>query len=68
MIKLEHTEVTGWEAAIRGMRNPMDSWHKSDSYWGCYPNSKKSECGEICINESDYIKRPKTRTFSCLQW
>lgn len=26
MIKLEHTEVLGWEHAIRGMRNPMNSW------------------------------------------
>ena len=32
MIKLEHTEVSGWKAAIRGMRNPMNSWSKSDSY------------------------------------
>ncbi|MCC8083392.1 MAG: hypothetical protein LIP15_04080 [Clostridium sp.] len=31
MIKLENTEVTGWEAAIRGMRNPKNSWSKSDS-------------------------------------
>ena len=31
MIKIEHTEVYGWEAAIRGMRNPMNSWEKSDS-------------------------------------
>lgn len=31
MIKLEKTEVMGWEAAIRGMRNPMNSWEKSDS-------------------------------------
>lgn len=31
MIKLENTEVTGWEAAIRGMRNPMNSWGNSDS-------------------------------------
>lgn len=31
MIKLENTEVLGWEAAIRGMRNPMNSWDKSDS-------------------------------------
>lgn len=31
MIKLEHTEVYGWEAAIRGMRNPLNSWDKSDS-------------------------------------
>lgn len=33
MITLEKTEVMGWEAAIRGMRNPMKSWDKSDSYW-----------------------------------
>lgn len=31
MIKFENTEVIGWEAAIRGMRNPMNSWEKSDS-------------------------------------
>lgn len=31
MIKFENTEVMGWEAAIRGMRNPMNSWEKSDS-------------------------------------
>lgn len=33
MIKLENTEVMGWEPAIRGMRNPMNSWAKSDSGW-----------------------------------
>lgn len=31
MLKIENTEVMGWEAAIRGMRNPMNSWEKSDS-------------------------------------
>lgn len=31
MIKIENTEVFGWEAAIRGMRNPCNSWDKSDS-------------------------------------
>lgn len=31
MLKLENTNVIGWEAAIRGMRNPMNSWDKSDS-------------------------------------
>lgn len=31
MIKIENTEVFGWEAAIRGARNPMNSWHLSDS-------------------------------------
>ena len=33
MIKLENFEVVGWEHAIRGMRNPMNSWAKSDSRW-----------------------------------
>lgn len=32
MIKIENTQVYGFEAAIRGMRNPMNSWEKSDSY------------------------------------
>ena len=31
MLKIEETEVVGWEAAIRGMRNPMNSWGQSDS-------------------------------------
>ena len=33
MLKLENTEVFGWEAAIRGMRNPMNSWSKSDTQY-----------------------------------
>lgn len=31
MVNIENTEVYGWESAIRGMRNPMNSWDKSDS-------------------------------------
>ena len=31
MIRIENIETYGWEAAIRGMRNPMNSWSKSDS-------------------------------------
>ena len=33
MLKIENCEVVGWEHAIRGMRNPMNSWEKSDSYF-----------------------------------
>ena len=33
MLKIELTEVVGWQAAIRGARNPMNSWDKSDSGW-----------------------------------
>ena len=31
MLKIENAEVLGWEHAIRGMRNPKNSWGKSDS-------------------------------------
>ena len=36
MIKIEKTDVFGWESAIRGMRNPMNSWDKSDTDLGKY--------------------------------
>ena len=32
-MKFENTEVWGFKHALRGMRNPMNSWDKSDSYW-----------------------------------
>ena len=36
MLKIENAEVTGWDHAIRGMRNPMNSWEKSDTvHRGC---------------------------------
>ena len=38
MIKLEKTDVFGWESAIRGMRNPMNSWDKSDTAFWVHPN------------------------------
>ena len=33
MIKFENTEVMNFEGALRGMRNPLNSWEKSDSYY-----------------------------------
>lgn len=36
MLKIENVEVVGMEAAIRGMRNPMNSWDKSDTYVNCW--------------------------------
>lgn len=32
-MKINRIETYGWEAAVRGMRNPMNSWGNSDSYW-----------------------------------
>ena len=47
MIRIENVEVFGLETAIRGMRNPMDSWDRSDSVW-CYKNDRnKSKCHEL---------------------
>lgn len=43
MLKIENTEVVGWEAAIRGMRNPKNSWDRSDSY----PAVDCGACGKI---------------------
>ena len=45
MIKIENIDVYGFEAAIRGARNPMNSWDRMDS---CYNN------GEFEIGENDY--------------
>lgn len=55
MIKIENIEVTGWEAAIRGMRNPMNSWDKSDSYFD-------SEIGSY-IPKDNYIVNVDTDTW-----
>lgn len=45
MISFENTEVSGWSAAIRGMRNPMNSWDKSDSSYGCGVFYRCNSCG-----------------------
>ena len=48
MIKLENYEVLGWEHAIRGMRNPMNSWEKSDSgYCETHGPSHCSDCPHV---------------------
>ena len=67
MIEIENVEVMGWEAAIRGMRNPMNSWEQSDSGWdeSIYHNDKEyitvmSEDFsdyEVGPNDRDLMKR-----------
>lgn len=58
MIKFENTEVTGWKHAIRGMRNPMNSWEKSDSY-------DSVNCGECGIVDRDGICKPAEHRSEC---
>lgn len=70
MIKIENVETCGWEAAIRGMRNPKNSWAKSDSHkcpcadWdGDCPmvmndNEPAKDCNpdkyRFCVGENDF--------------
>lgn len=58
MIKIENVEVIGWEHAIRGMRNPMNSWEKSDSERK-YETRHDMSGGyyEIGPNDLDLMKR-----------
>lgn len=69
MIKIENVNVYGWEPAITGMRNPMNSWYKSDScecsieemeYSKCLTSCTESEipekcknCKGVCLGEND---------------
>lgn len=62
MIKFENTEVYGWEAAIRGMRNPMNSWAKSDSEFSVceceqWPHDIKRSLVSIGPNDFDLMMR-----------
>lgn len=57
MIRIEMADVYGWESAIRGMRNPMNSWDKSDSNFECmdcegcyYVNDSNVERSEYAVN------------------
>ena len=53
MIKIENVEVIGWEAAIRGMRNPMNSWEKSDSNYRPILASRCDTCTSYLLNNWD---------------
>ena len=62
MLKIENTEVLGWDAAIRGMRNPLNSWEKSDSQfvrdsdYGCFgvcPCAELVDCDCYHVGPND---------------
>lgn len=62
MLKISNFEVMGWEHAIRGMRNPMNSWEKSDSkihICECeqWPHNIKKSFDEVGPNDLDLMKR-----------
>lgn len=56
MIKFQRKEVYGWEAALRGMRNPMNSWEQSDTQWlhgGCDGDSCPIEDMPCILGDGD---------------
>ena len=57
MLKIENTETYGWEAAIRGMRNPKNSWDKSDSEWKYYGGDCYKGTFVIGKNDLDLMMR-----------
>ena len=67
MITISNTEVVGWEHAIRGMRNPKNSWEKSDSgtcmgTLACHSceNNRTTECNAT-VKAGDFIVGPNDR-------
>lgn len=54
MLKVENVKITGFEPAIRGMRNPLNSWDKSDSFFDS--NSKEEYLG-VGLNDLDLMVR-----------
>lgn len=62
MLKISNFEVMGWEHAIRGMRNPMNSWEKSDSEFSVceceqWPHDIKKSLVELGPNDLDLMKQ-----------
>lgn len=56
MINITHVQVDGWEAAIRGMRNPKNSWDRSDSQIGyTYLDNVTQDAVKIGVNCKDCI-------------
>ena len=52
MLTIENAETFGWEAAIRGMRNPKNSWSKSDSRWSS-PDENGTNAPMFIVGEND---------------
>ena len=65
MLKIENAEVLGWEHAIRGMRNPMNSWEKSDSCYCLGPVCPDDATLNLCKYECPYYKTDSCENTYC---
>ena len=54
MLEISNWEVVGWEHVVRGMRNPLNSWDKNDSFV-CVDNDEKcvDDCPFVCPIKDD---------------
>lgn len=66
MIRIENTETFGWKGAVRGMRNPLESWEKSDSVFEKFVTVQEGRettflypmpCVELGKNDLDLMMR-----------
>ena len=53
MLKITNVQVTNWDAAIRGMRNPLESWSKTDTRMECPDEGTERWCGNPIIGPND---------------
>ncbi len=63
MITFDNVQVVGWEHAIRGMRNALESWEKSDGEWICtdYSSEQERDIYEYKIGPNDLNLMMKLR-------
>jgi hypothetical protein len=53
-MKIENIHVYGFQASFHGMRNPLDSWSKSDSSFGCEPGTSYTTANDWLIRTFEY--------------
>lgn len=56
MLKIEKTDIHGWEAAIRGARNSFNSWDKSDSYENYNVKYEEDNLGQVVEIHKPYYR------------
>ena len=69
MIKLENVKVFNFEGAFRGLRNPMNSWHLSDSIFGILGTNEAIEATSAVASyydESEKIYKPYNEAYNFL--
>ena len=68
MLKIENVDIYGWEAAIKGMRNPMESHHKSDTWFYDYSGADDiAHCHSFAV-ENAYMYDSEQQGYSDVHW